>query len=143
MNTILNMWHLMRCSMGHTFGFSARVEANCTICGNSNVKKIREFETAEELALAVSQSNLPPELASKVKLKLEESSKSNNSQVSKFQINDCFNKSTNELGHINIEKLKIELKKLGNYAPSAEQLIGQAELEGEMIRIDDENWEWI
>ena len=44
---------------------------------------------------------------------------------------------------INIEKLKIELKKLGNYAPSAEQLIGQAELEGEMIRIDDENWEWI
>ena len=143
MNTILNMWHLMRCSIGHTFGFSARAEPNCTICGNSNVKKIREFESAEELALAVSKSNLPPELASKVKLKLEESSMSNNSQVSKYQINECFNKSTNELGHINIEKLKIELKKLGNYAPSAEQLIGQAELEGEMIRIDDENWEWI
>ena len=129
--------------MGHTFGFSARAEPNCTICGNSNVKKIREFESAEELALAVSKSNLPPELASKVKLKLEESSMSNNSQVSKYQINECFNKSTNELGHINIEKLKIELKKLGNYAPSAEQLIGQAELEGEMIRIDEENWEWI
>lgn len=137
------MWHLMRCSTGHTFGFSSRGEPNCTICGNSKVKKIREFESAEELALAVSQSNLPPELANQVKLKLEETSIFNNSQVSKYQINDCFNKSTNELGHINIEKLKLELKKLGNYAPSAEHLIGQAELEGEMIRIDDENWSWI
>ena len=139
----MQMWHLMRCSTGHTFGFSSKAEPNCTICGNSNVKKIREFETAEELALAVSKSNLPPELANQVKLKLEESGMSNNSQVSKYQINECFNKSTNELGQINIEKLKIELKKLGNYAPTAEQLIGQAELEGEMIRIDDENWEWI
>jgi hypothetical protein len=51
--------------------------------------------------------------------------------------------STGDDGTLTIETLSAELDKEGYDEPSAEQVIGQAELEGILVRAGPESWSWL
>jgi hypothetical protein len=51
--------------------------------------------------------------------------------------------STGEDGTLTLKSLSRELEKEGIDEPSAEQIIGQAELGGILIRSGPDNWSWL
>ena len=46
-------------------------------------------------------------------------------------------------GTLTLEGLSAELEKEGYVEPSAEQVIGQAELEGILVRASPDSWSWL
>ena len=53
------------------------------------------------------------------------------------------NQATNDQGFLTIQSLTSELSRLQIEETSAEHLIGQAELEGILVRTTAESWTWL
>jgi hypothetical protein len=51
--------------------------------------------------------------------------------------------STGSDGRLTIQTLSSELEKEGYANPTAEQVIGQAEMEGILLMADPESWYWL
>jgi len=51
--------------------------------------------------------------------------------------------STGSDGRLTIQTLSSELEKEGYANPTAEQVIGQAEMEGILLMADSESWYWL
>ena len=58
-------------------------------------------------------------------------------------IHRIMRQSTGSDGRLTIKTLSSELEKEGYTEPSAEQVIGQAEMEGILFRADPESWHWL
>ena len=69
--------------------------------------------------------------------------KSTNAGNSRSRAIQAMRDATDDAGILTIESLEGELAKLGINEHSSKQLIGQAELEGILLRDGVESWSWL
>jgi len=141
-------WFLMRCSCGHAFGSQSGGSASCTRCDSSSSKRIGAFTDAFELAEAVSSANLPKEIARQMARRAHSSEKlrkqpERNSPASTSDLLSAMRSATDSGGLLTIPSLANELRGMEISEPTAERLIGQAELEGVLMRSGKETWSWL
>ena len=116
------------------------------MCDSTRGKKVRQYSDSKSLADAVSKANLPEELS---KVLREKESEKFHRKTDKPQIVNhtllisALKKSTDQDGTITMESLERELRSSGSEGTSAEFLIGQAELEGMLIRNGRQSWKWL
>ena len=141
-------WQLRRCECGHAFGCNAANSASCTRCGSSSSIPISNFEDSRQLAVAVSNANLPREISQDIanrimlrdKISVHSAQKPGNIRSKSIQ---AMYDATDRHGILTIASLKEELTQKGISEPSCEHLIGQAEMEGILLRHDDDSWSWL
>ena len=142
------IWILVRCTCGNSFGSRKASFALCPRCGSSKGKTQREFESPESLAEAVAASNLPNQIRQEVedRIAVEESRKAAVEEKTRGgpeAIRRIMRQSTSDDGTLTLEALSAELEKEGYAEPSAEQVMGHAELEGMVVRSGSESWSWL
>ena len=137
----------MICQCGTSYGIRKGTSRSCIRCGSIKSRIVSEFHTSAELASAVSLANMPPEIAkeieSKISKKDELSTTNGGSDVSTSKFLRAMNDATNEDGILEDSVLQRILDERKIVDPSAEYLIGQAELEGIIIRISPKSWSWL
>jgi len=143
------VWLLVKCSCGNWFGARKTAIATCPRCGSSDsCKPLREFHSPEQLSEAVASSNLPRQISQEVETRIavEESSRSTVTEKQRGgpeAIKIIMKQSTGDDGTLSMRSLSRELEKEGIDEPSVEQIIGQAELEGILIRTSPDSWSWL
>ena len=142
------VWILVKCICGNSFGSRKASFSSCPRCGSSKGKTQREFQSSESLAEAVAASNLPVQISQEVESRIaaEESRRAavvENARGGPEAIRRIMRQSTGDDGMLTIETLSAELDKEGYTEPSAEQIIGQAELGGMLIRSGPDSWSWL
>lgn len=143
------VWVLVKCSCGNSFGARKVAIATCPRCGSSGSgKTLREFHSTEQLAEAVAASNLPRQISQEVESRTaaEESRRSVVAEVTRGgpeAIKRIMRQSTGSDGTLTLKSLSRELGKEGIDEPSAEQILGQAELGGVLIRASADSWSWL
>ena len=140
-------WILVRCICGNSFGSRKVSFSSCPRCGSSKGKTQKEFESSERLAEAVATSNLPTQIKQEVETRVasEESRRAAVQEKTRGgpeAIRRIMRQSTRD-GTLTLEGLSAELEKEGYAEPSAEQVIGQAELEGILVRASSDSWSWL
>jgi len=140
-------WILVRCICGNSFGSRKASFPSCPRCGSSKGKTQRKFESSESLAEAVAASNLPAQIKQEVETRVaaEESRRAAVEEKTRGgpeAIRRIMRQSTRD-GTLTLEGLSVELEKEGYAEPSAEQVIGQAELEGILVRASSDSWSWL
>ena len=138
----------MKCICGNSFGSRRASFASCPRCGSSKGKTQREFQSSESLAEAVAASNLPAQISQEVESRIaaEESRRAavgGKTRGNPEAIRRIMQQSTGDGGTLTLEALSAELDKEGYDEPSAEQVIGQAELEGILVRAGPDSWSWL
>ena len=141
-------YNLIKCTCGFSFG-STKIENNyCTKCGStSNLKVVERFEDADKLARAISFANIPSELSDELisKIKKKESktkiSKANNKNI--LGGLSVLKKATDIDGNLTKSSLDKLLSDEGLIDSSSEYLIGQAEIQGFLIRVNENTWNWL
>jgi len=141
-------WYLVRCKCGHFFGHRKGTKAKCTICGSSVVSNVEQFSDSGSLANAVSDANLPKELAKELSSRLESKSaiekKRKQGPVSiRERIRVTLRSATDEQGVLRINAIRRELDSAGLDVESWESIIGGAELEGILVRSSSDSWRWV
>ena len=141
-------WILVRCICGNSFGSRKASFSSCPRCGSSKGKTQKEFESSERLAEAVATSNLPTQIKQEVETRVasEESRRAAVQEKTRGgpeAIRRLMRQSTSDDGILTLEGLSAELEKEGYAEPSAEQVIGQAELEGILVRASSDSWSWL
>ena len=141
-------YNLIKCSCGFTFGSTKSKNNYCTKCGStSNLKYIESFDNAEKLARAISFANIPDEISDELisKIKKKESkiktSRTNNGNI--LGGLSILKKATDEEGNLTKSSLDKFLSEEGMVESSSEYLIGQAEVQGFLIRISENTWNWL
>ena len=141
-------YNLIKCSCGFTFGSTKSKNNYCTKCGStSNLKYIESFDNAEKLARAISFANIPDEISDELisKIKKKESkiktSRTNNGNF--LGGLSILKKATDEEGNLTKSSLDKFLSEEGMVESSSEYLIGQAEVQGFLIRINENTWNWL
>ena len=122
--------------------------AKCTVCGSNEVTIVQQFSDSRSLANAVSDANLPKELAKELSSKLESKSaieeKRKQGPVSiRERIRVTLRSATDEQGVLRINAIRRELDSAGLDAESWESIIGGAELEGILVRSSNDSWRWV
>ena len=138
----------MRCICGNSFGSRKASFSSCPRCGSSKGKTQKEFESSERLAEAVAASNLPTQIKQEVETRVasEESRRAAVQEKTRGgpeAIRRIMRQSTSDDGILTLEGLSTELEKEGCVEPSAEQVIGQAEMEGILVRSGPDSWSWL
>ena len=141
-------WILVRCICGNSFGSRKAAFPSCPRCGSSKGKTQRQFESSESLAEAVAASNLPTQIKQEVEARaaVQESRRAAVEEKTRGgpeAIRRIMRQSTRGDGTLTIEVLSAELEKEGYGEPSAEYVIGQAELEGILVRASSDSWSWL
>ena len=141
-------YNLIKCSCGFIFGSTKSKNNYCTKCGStSNLKYIESFDNAEKLARAISFANIPDEISDELisKIKKKESkiktSRTNNGNI--LGGLSILKKATDEEGNLTKSSLDKFLSEEGMVESSSEYLIGQAEVQGFLIRINENTWNWL
>ncbi len=141
-------YNLIKCSCGFTFGSTKSKNNYCTKCGStSNLKYIESFDNAEKLARAISFANIPDEISDELisKIKKKETkiktSRTNNGNI--LGGLSILKKATDEEGNLTKSSLDKFLSEEGMVESSSEYLIGQAEVQGFLIRINENTWNWL
>ena len=142
------VWILVKCICGNSFGSRRASFSSCPRCGSSKGKTQREFQSSESLAEAVAASNLPAQISQEVESRIaaEESRRTaveENARGGPEAIRRIMRQSTGDDGTLTLETLAVELNKEGYGEPSAEQVIGQAELRGILVRAGPDSWSWL
>ncbi len=105
------------------------------------------FEDSIKLSEAVSRANLPNELFGDISKRSSKKglglTSSMGDSKSPSAIMRAMNQATNDQGFLTIQSLTSELSRLQIEETSAEHLIGQAELEGILVRTTAESWTWL
>jgi hypothetical protein len=109
---------------------------------------ISNFEDSRQLAVAVSNANLPKEISQDIanrlmlkdKISVYSSQKPGNIRSKSIQ---AMHDATDRHGILTIASLEKELTQKGISEPSCEHLIGQAEMEGILLRHDGDSWSWL
>ena len=141
-------WILVKCICGNSFGSRRASFASCPRCGSSKGKTQREFQSSERLAEAVAASNLPAQISQEVESRIAAEESRRAAVGGKIRgnpeaIRRIMQQSTGDGGTLTLEALSAELDKEGYDEPSAEQVIGQAELEGILVRAGPDSWSWL
>tara|TARA_Y100000741_G_C18045138_1_gene474028 strand:+ start:186 stop:686 length:501 start_codon:yes stop_codon:yes gene_type:complete len=141
-------YNLIKCSCGFTFGSTKSKNNYCTKCGStSNLKYLESFDNAEKLARAISFANIPDEISDELisKIKKKETkiktSRTNNGNI--LGGLSILKKATDEEGNLTKSSLDKFLSEEGMVESSSEYLIGQAEVQGFLIRINENTWNWL
>ena len=138
----------MKCICGNSFGSRKASFSSCPHCGSSKGKTQRELQSPESLAEAVAASNLPSQISQEIESRIAAEQSRRATTREKVRggpeaIHRIMRQSTGSDGRLSIKKLSSELEKEGYNEPSAEQAIGQAEMEGILYRADSESWYWL
>ena len=140
-------YNLIRCSCGFSFGSTKSKNNYCTKCGStSNLKLIERFEDADKLARAISFANIPDEISDELILKIKKKesknkiAKINNENLGGLSV---LKKATDKDGNLTKSFLDKYLSDEGLTESSSEHLIGQAEVQGLLIRVDENTWNWL
>ena len=137
----------MKCKCGNSFGNISGRSPKCTRCGLSQSKKVGIFSDSNVLSEAVARANLPKELsrdvAQRISEKKHKAQPSNESDSSPASLIRAMKNATDENGVLTIKSVRIELSSLLIDDPTAEHLIGQAEIEGILVRSSLEEWVWL
>ena len=108
---------------------------------------ISVFEDSKKLSEAVSRANIPNELMREISKRASKkgvgSESSMDDRKSPSAIIRALNHATNDQGVLTIQSLTSELSRLQIEETSAEHIIGQAELEGILVRTTAESWSWL
>ena len=142
------VWILVKCICGNSFGSRKASFSSCPRCGSSKGKTQRELQSPESLAEAVAASNLPSQISQEIESRIAAEQSRRATTREKVRggpeaIHRIMRQSTGSDGRLTIKKLSSELEKEGYTEPSAEQAIGQAEMEGILYRADSEGWYWL
>ncbi len=132
-NVVNHTWQLLRCECGHSFGRICGGSGRCTRCDSSRCRVISDFDNSILLADAVSNANLPKEiaqdLASRLHSKEKKAAHSETDQgSSRSKLLRAMHDATDDNGMLSIASLADELSKLGFVETSPDYLIGQAEI---------------
>ena len=140
-------YNLIKCSCGFSFGSTKSKNNYCTKCGStSNLKLIERFEDADKLARAISFANIPDEISDELILKIKKKesknkiAKINNENLGGLSV---LKKATDKDGNLTKSFLDKYLSDEGLIESSSEYLIGQAEVQGLLIRVDENTWNWL
>lgn len=140
-------YNLIKCSCGFSFGSTKSKNNYCTKCGStSNLKLIERFEDADKLARAISFANIPDEISDELILKIKKKesknkiAKINNENLGGLSV---LKKATDKDGNLTKSFLDKYLSDEGLIESSSEHLIGQAEVQGFLIRVDENTWNWL
>ncbi len=148
-SSVDEVWLLVKCSCDNWFGARKNAIATCPRCGSSDTcNALREFHSPEQLAEAVASSNLPRQISQEVESRIAVEVSRRSTVVDKQRggpetIKIVMKQSTGDDGTLTVKSLSRELEKEGIDEPSAEQIIGQAELEGILIRSSPDSWSWL
>ena len=141
-------YNLIKCSCGFSFGSTKSKENYCTKCGSTrNLVIVKKFENPEELARAISFANLPDEISEELILKIKE--KESKIKTNKINNNNdlgglsVLKKATDKQGNLTKSSLDKFLSEEGSIESSSEYLIGQAEVQGFLIRVNENTWNWL
>jgi len=145
---VSHSWQLLRCECGHSFGLIRGGSGRCTRCGSSRFTVISNFDNSRLLADAVSNANLPKEIAQEIVSRLHSKDKKTahseiDQESSRSNILRAMHDATDDNGMLTIASLADELSKLGVVETSPDYLIGQAEIEGILLRYDSNSWTWL
>ena len=138
-------WHLLRCNCGRSFGAMMGQRGKCPSCGSMSNEIKKKFNDPNDLADAVSLSNLPPEIASEIEKRESRNKKMRHESTGpdSSRIRLAMQSATDENGIISLKSLSKELHSIGAIGESVDYIIGQAEMEGMLVRIDDNSWSWL
>ena len=141
-------YNLIKCSCGFSFGSTKSKNNYCTKCGStSNLKLIERFEDADKLAKAISFANIPDEISDELILKIKK--KESKKKIAKINNENILGglsvlkKATDKDGNLTKFSLDKYLTDEGLIDSSSEYLIGQAEVQGFLIRINENTWNWL
>ena len=141
-------YNLIKCSCGFSFGSTKSKNNYCTKCGStSNLKLIERFEDAVKLARAISFANIPDEISDELILKIKK--KESKKKIAKINNENILGglsvlkKATDKDGNLTKFSLDKYLTDEGLIDSSSEYLIGQAEVQGFLIRINENTWNWL
>ena len=141
-------YNLIKCSCGFSFGSTKSKNNYCTKCGStSNLKLIERFEDADRLARAISFANIPDEISDELILKIKK--KESKKKIAKINNENILGglsvlkKATDKDGNLTKFSLDKYLTEEGLIDSSSEYLIGQAEVQGFLIRINENTWNWL
>ena len=141
-------YNLIKCSCGFSFGSTKSKNNYCTKCGStSNLKLIERFEDADKLARAISFANIPDEISDELILKIKK--KESKKKIAKINNENILGglsvlkKATDKDGNLTKFSLDKYLTEEGLIDSSSEYLIGQAEVQGFLIRINENTWNWL
>tara|TARA_B000000532_G_C18613131_1_gene296432 strand:+ start:172 stop:510 length:339 start_codon:yes stop_codon:yes gene_type:complete len=112
------------------------------------VTNIQQFPDSRALANAVSNANLPEELAKELSSRLEsktaiEKNRQQGNGSIRERVRDTLRNATDEQGILRISAIRKELDSAGLDEESWESIIGGAELEGILVRCSNDSWRWV
>jgi len=140
-------WLLLRCNCGQSFGARQGTQASCSRCGESSqISTIAVFTDSTQLTDAVANANLPSEISQEIANKLNEKKRKQlkaRDIANAGTIQRIMKQSTDERGMLTLQSLRESLDIEGVAEPSAEQIIGMAELQGVVHRAGQDEWKWL
>ena len=137
-------WLLLRCKCGQSFGARQGTQASCSRCGESSqITTTAVFTDSTQLTDAVANANLPSEISQEITNKLNEKKRKQlktRDIANAGTIQRIMKQSTDERGVLTLQSLRECLDIEGVTEPSAEQIIGMAELQGVVHRAGRDEW---
>jgi len=119
---------------------------NCTRCGSSESRTMGRYHDSKQLSDAVSKANMPKELGEEIQSRLTRYMKEvfkGQSSPTENQLIGAMRAATDDQGILTLKSLQSELDRIGIKQPSADYLVGQAEVEGELLRTENNSWSWL
>ena len=140
-------WLLLRCKCGQSFGARQGPQVSCSRCGESSqITTTAVFTDPTQLTDAVANANLPSEISQEITNKLNEKKRKQlktRDIANAGTIQRIMKQSTDERGVLTLQSLRECLDIEGVTEPSAEQIIGMAELQGVVHRAGRDEWKWL
>ena len=140
-------WLLLRCRCGQSFGARQGTKPSCRRCGESSqITTTAVFTDPNTLTEAVANANLPSEISQQIENKLNEKKRKklkSRDIANAGTIQRILKQSTDERGVLTLQSLRVCLDIEGVTEPSAEQIIGMAELQGVVHRAGEDEWKWL
>ena len=119
----------------------------CSRCGSPKSRVLKNFDDPQSLSEAVAISNMPKEIAKDISGKLSSynrrSQKSSSSNAHPSRLIGAMREATGDDGQLTLKSLSRVLDRMEISETSAEKLIGQAEIEGRLLREGDDTWSWL
>ncbi len=140
-------WLLLRCKCGRSFGARQGTKSSCSRCGESSqITTTAVFTDPNQLTEAVANANLPSEISQEIENKLNEQKRKQlktRNIANPGTIQRILSQSTDKRGVLTLQSLRESLDIEGVAEPSAEQIIGMAELQGVVHRAGQDEWKWL
>ena len=140
-------WLLLRCKCGQSFGARQGTQVSCSRCGESSqITTTAVFTDSTQLTEAVANANIPTEISQEIANKLNEKKRKQlktRDTANTGIIQRILKQSTDERGVFTLQSVRECLDIEGVTEPSAEQIIGMAELQGVVHRAGQDEWKWL